>query len=118
MRPHLFLNSLECRVVSVGGGTTNRNGFFQNLSERLGRGSPAEGFTRSTVELVRDLVEAGLAETSKAVTFGKVLAEQAVGVLVGAALPGAAGVAEVDGDPGVDSEAFVLCHLRALVPGQ
>src|SRR5207247_6127259 len=86
--------------------------------ECFGRGSPAEGFTRSTVELVGHLVQAGLGQAGKAVTFGKVLAEQSVGVFVGAPLPWAAGVAEVDRDPGVDSEAFVLRHLRALIPGQ
>ena len=51
--------------------------------------------------------------------FGEVLAEQAVGVLVGAALPGAVRVAEVDLDqPAVDPELGVLRHLRSLVPGQ
>jgi len=46
-----------------------------------------------------------------------VLTKQAVGVLVGAALPGAVGVAEVDLDTGVDRESLVARHLPALVPG-
>src|ERR1035437_88563 len=46
-----------------------------------------------------------------------VLTEQAIGVLVGAALPGAVGVAEVDLDAGVDREALVARHLPALIPG-
>ena len=50
--------------------------------------------------------------------LGEVLAQQAVGVLVGAALPGALGVAEVDLDTGVHAEAHVFCHLLALIPGQ
>ena len=33
-------------------------------------------------------------------TFGKILAYEAVSILVGAAFPGAAGVSEVDGDAG------------------
>jgi hypothetical protein len=48
----------------------------------------------------------------------EVLAEQAVGVLVGAALPGAAWIAEVDLDAAVDGELGVLGHLSAVVPGQ
>ena len=51
-------------------------------------------------------------------TFGEVLAQQAVGVLVRAALPRTAGVAEEDVQPSVDTQLGVLRHLRALVPGQ
>ena len=50
--------------------------------------------------------------------LGEVLAQQAVGVLVGAALPGAVRVGEVDGEAGVDAQLGVLGHLGALVPGQ
>ena len=35
-----------------------------------------------------------------------------------APLPGAAGIAEVDLDPGLDREALVLSHLRALIPSE
>ena len=51
-------------------------------------------------------------------TFGEVLAQQAGGVLVRAALPRTAGVAEEDVQPSVDTQLGVLRHLRALVPGQ
>ena len=50
--------------------------------------------------------------------LGKVLAEQAVGVLVAAPLPGAVGVAEVDRQAGLDGEPDVFGHLLATVPGQ
>ena len=50
--------------------------------------------------------------------FWEVLAEESVGVLVGASLPGAVRVAEVDLEAGVDAELSVLGHLGALVPGQ
>ena len=49
--------------------------------------------------------------------FGQVLAQQAVGVLVGAALPGGMGVAEVDRDAGGDGEVGVVGHFLALIPG-
>src|SRR5258708_34240030 len=50
--------------------------------------------------------------------FWEVLAQQPVGVLVRAALPGAMGIAEVDGKPGVDPKVRVLRHLCPLIPGQ
>ena len=50
--------------------------------------------------------------------FGEVLAQQAVGVFVGAPLPWAVWVTEVDLEPGVDAELGVLGHLGALVPGE
>jgi hypothetical protein len=46
------------------------------------------------------------------------VAEQAIGVLVGAPLPRAAGVAEGDLDTGVDGELEVLGHLPTVIPGQ
>lgn len=51
-------------------------------------------------------------------TFGKVLAQQPVNIFVGAPLPGAWRVAEVDLYARVDLETGVLRHLRALVPGE
>ena len=48
--------------------------------------------------------------------LGQVLAQETVGVLVGATLPGAFGIAELDLDAGVDAEADVLGHLWSLVP--
>jgi len=69
--------------------------------------------SRATVELRRDGIQGCLVEPAEIRTFGEVLAEPAVGVLVGAALPGAARVAEVDLDAGVDGELGVLGHLSA-----
>jgi hypothetical protein len=46
------------------------------------------------------------------------MAQQPVGVLVGAALPGAAWVAEEHLDTGIDGELEVLGYLPAVVPGQ
>ena len=50
--------------------------------------------------------------------LGEVLAEEAVGVLVAAALPGAVWLAEVDLDAGLDREPGVLGPLLAAVPGE
>ena len=59
-----------------------------------------------------------LVELPQVGTLGEVLAEQAVGVLVAAALPGAAWVAEIDLDTGVDGELQVFGHLLAVIPGE
>ena len=48
----------------------------------------------------------------------EVLSEQAVRVLVGAALPRTLWIAEVDLDIRVQTEAFVISHLLSPIPGQ
>ena len=50
--------------------------------------------------------------------LGEVLAQQAIGVLVGAALPRAVRVGEEDLDAGIGLQLGVLGHLLAAVPGQ
>lgn len=50
--------------------------------------------------------------------LGEVLADQAVGVLVGAALPRGVRVAEVDGHVRRGADPFVQGEFRSLVPGQ
>jgi len=52
------------------------------------------------------------------VPLGKYWHRQPVGVLVGAALPRALGVAELHLQAGLHPQLHVLGHLRALVPGQ
>src|ERR1043166_4865841 len=55
---------------------------------------------------------------AEVLSFWKVLAKKSMGVLVGAPLPGAGRVAEVDLDTGCELELKVVAHLEALVPGQ
>src|SRR5215208_2571342 len=86
------------------------------LGELVRRGCEAERLARAAVELLGDLVEALLADPGEARSLREVLAKQAVRVLVRAPLPRASGIAEVDLDPGLDREAPVLSHLRALIP--
>src|ERR1700749_3713711 len=50
--------------------------------------------------------------------FWKILAQQSIGVLVGAALPWTVRIAEIDLDASVDLQACVLSHLSSLIPGQ
>ena len=86
--------------------------------EGLGGGLPVEGFAGSTVECCGDSVQVVLCVSAEIGAFGEVLAEETVGVLVGATLPGTLGVAEVDIEIGVYSQLSVLGHLGSLVPGQ
>lgn len=50
--------------------------------------------------------------------LGKVLAEEAIGVLVRPPLPRALRIAEVDRQARVDVELGVRCEFRALIPRQ
>ena len=86
--------------------------------EGLGGGLPIEGFAGSTVECCGDGVQVASGVSAEVGAFEEVLAEETVGVLVGATLPGTLGVAEVDIEVGVYSELSVLGHLGSLVPGQ
>ena len=51
-------------------------------------------------------------------SFREVLAQQTVGVLVRAALPGAMGIAEVDVDVDCQRQSPVVRKLLAAVPGE
>lgn len=72
----------------------------------------------SSVELVSDGIELGLSVDGQIGALGEVLPQQAVGVLAGAALPGAVRIAEVDSDAGLLAELGVQCHFLALVVGE
>src|SRR5215217_157277 len=88
------------------------------LVEDFGRGPPSQRLSRPTVERVGDGGEILGAVSREVGAFGEVLPEQPVGVLVGAALPRALRVAEVDLQAGLDLQAGVLGQLGALIPGQ
>lgn len=64
--------------------------------------------SRSRIEAQRDLVELGLAVDRQVGALGQVLAQQAVGVLVAAALPRAVRVGEVHLHTGTPSVTIVV----------
>ena len=63
----------------------------QQLLHLLSRGRPGQRLAGATVQLGRDLVELGLAVRGEVGALGQVLAQEAVGVLVRAPLPGRVG---------------------------
>ena len=79
----------------------NALGFSQEVQRAVCvgflRGFPAKAFAGSLVELIVHLLDPRGVDAVQWGPLGEVLAQQAVGVLIGAALPGAAGLAEVDG---------------------
>jgi len=72
----------------------------------------------SIVQTVGNVVEFGLRVNGQIGALGQVLAQQPIGVLAGAALPGAVGVAEVHLDARALGELPVSYHLLALLVGQ
>lgn len=79
---------------------------------------PAENFPRSGVERCGNGVELGPGPSREVGAFGKVLAEDSVGVLVGATLPGTVRVREEHRNPGRCRERGVGGEFLALVPGE
>jgi len=78
-----------------------------DVVEFLSWGLSVQDDAGSAVEAVLDGLDLGVGDVGEAGAFGEVLADQAVGVLVGGALPGAVGVGEVDRDVGGGGEVGV-----------
>ena len=74
--------------------------------------------SRSLVEFACDGIEVLLTVDREVGAFREVLAQKAVGVFVGAALPRAVGIAEVDVEIGGQRQAFVIGKLLAAILGQ
>src|SRR5436190_15874431 len=76
----------------------------EELVQSLGRCSPAQGLSRPVVEGDRHGCKVLGAVRAEVGALWKVLAQQPVGVLVRATLPGAVGIAEVDRHASLDPE--------------
>ena len=104
------------RVVGANPGEYLKRGAVSTGRRNTGmeftsRGIKVQSFSRALVELASHLVEVGLGVAGQVGFLREVLAQQTVGVLVGAALPGALRIAEVDVDLGGDGEVFVTGQL-------
>lgn len=72
--------------------------------ECFGGGAPAEGLAGSGVKGVGDRGDVAGGPPGQVGALRKILAQQGIGVLIGAALPRALGICEVHLDPGGDRE--------------
>lgn len=85
------------------------------LSEYLDRTKPAKSLAWSDVQQIRKLVQLLLGVLGQVSSLGQKLADTAVGVLVGAALPGAVRISKVNSDARLLSEFGVFGHFLTLV---
>jgi alkanesulfonate monooxygenase SsuD/methylene tetrahydromethanopterin reductase-like flavin-dependent oxidoreductase (luciferase family) len=83
----------------------------EQFRQALGWGFPAERLAWSAVQLGGGLVQVLARVDGQVGALGEVLPQQAVGVLVRAALPGTGWVAEVDRDVSGNGECAMGCHL-------
>src|SRR4051794_8829553 len=97
-----IIATAACKVDSSGRRNTAYVSCSEELVQSLGRCSPAQGLSRPAVEGHRHGCQVLGAVHAEVGALWKVLAQQPVGVLVRAALPGAVGIAEVDLKTGVD----------------
>ena len=91
---------------------------WQPLIKRLCGRFPAQRLSRPGVEGGRDRGDLLGAVEAQIGALREVLAQQSVGVLVGAALPWALRISEVDLDARIDLETGMLGHFGSLIPGQ
>src|SRR4051812_21194703 len=81
------------------------------LIEDFGRSEEAKDSARPVVQRVLDGSELSLSDGAEIHAFGQVLADEAIGVLVGAPLPRAVWVAEEDVHAQPFGECLVASHL-------
>ena len=78
----------------------------------------AQAFARSVVELIDSIIDIVLADLEEAGVLWKVLAQQAIGVLVESTLAGAVRMREVHLGLQKLANEFMLCKLLAVVKSQ
>jgi hypothetical protein len=76
-----------------------------------------QGLTWSFVELTSHFVQIGLRVHRQIGALWKVLSQQAVGVLIRAALPRALRIAKIDVDVGRQRKAMMIREFLSSVPG-
>ena len=99
---------------AVVGSTGQRNGSFQGIS----RGLEAKRFPWPCIEPKGDLIKVMLSVNGSVRAVREVLAQQTIGVLVAAALPGAFRITEVDADIRRDGELAMISQFRSPIPSQ
>ena len=103
------------RGVAAPADSTGRcNGFREYIRRR----PIAKCLTGPRVELARNRIQLRLGVASEVGPLRQILAQQAIGVLVGPALPRTVGVAEIDLHPGGDREGAMGRQFQAAILGQ
>ena len=74
-----------------------------------------EDFARPVVEPLSDDVEVVLGVCAEVGSLGEILSDEAVGVFVAAALPGAVGIGEPDLDAGILGELSMSGHFGTAI---
>ena len=80
--------------------------------------SKVETFSRARVQPMSDGIQLVLDAARQVRALGQVLAQQAIGVLIGAALPGTVRIGKEDLDREPLGQLLVLGHLFAPIIGQ
>ena len=88
------------------------------FGEDFVRCTEAEDFARPVIEGVLDGVEFVLSDEVEIHALGQVLADEAIGIFIGATLPRAVWITEEDVHAQPPGQSVVLSHLGALVVGE
>ncbi len=101
----------------LAGGSDLLAGSEDRLVVDLMGSAEAEAFSGTMIKDACDLIAASLGEVSQRGAFGQILTDEAVGVLVGAALPGMVRSSEVDGGAKLPFDFLVAVELGTVVRG-
>lgn len=108
-----FKSEVQRPWLMNGGGSCV--GIGQHLRKHLQRRTEFMRRARSAVEAVGDGIQVRLGVHRQVSALGQILAQQSVGVLAGATLPGAVRITEVHSHTGAGGEFGMARHLPALV---
>ncbi len=87
------------------------------VEETLSGSTEVEAFTGPVVESISDSVTVTLGEVSEAGSLRGILSDEAIGVLIGASLPGVVGCGEVEVSAGGGFDRLIAMELGAVING-
>lgn len=88
-----------------------------HLAEHLVRREEPVSLTRSLVQLALDFFQEFLSNVREIRALGYILADEAVGVLIGSTLPGMVWTGKEESHVCYSGDSLVLCELQAVVSG-
>lgn len=99
-----------------GASSTTKCTAFEGFVELMLRCAESYPLSWAMVEFVFDARDLLFGERAEIAALGKVLAQQAVEILVATSLPGRVGLGDVADSPERDVDQGMLCELAAIVP--